>query len=705
MYLKHLSSLQFLSYAAFLGVVIAAVFRLMPGKAPPLRTEPYSEEELARHDKKLAKYFVGGAAFLVLGSVHMIVKNVPWAAEWLARAGYAGHLVRDLANTHLMIVGGGTLMATGLCWYVLPRIVGRPLASEGLAQGAFWFTAAGLLAFYVAFVGNGIAIGIKVSHGWDYPAAKASMGNWYKAPVGMGAGIMGLGYWCFAVTVFLTVFQARLVRVPKPSGHLWKFIATGAAGLTVGTVQGVIQVQPANADWLYRAGHAGEWIDPIAHAHINLVTGLTMLVAGALFYLAPMFGGKAPSRRVADRCFYALLAGSLAFYASALYLGFHEGALVLHRGLSPSQAEAATRVHPFLLMSAGIAMMGAFWFLLALVARSYRGAQWPTRGFVLAGCAALAVGTLQGPIQAFPAVHDLLERGGDAGSVIVNLHAQLNMLGGLLVMLAGLTLALLTRLGGLRVPKLERLTLLCVPIGVATYYVAGIEIYATEAHDVSGGASFHAAVARLEPWSAFLLIPAALAVLRRIRRVCDHRLADDCAAATRRCALDRAGPAGVHGEDPAARAEAQPRGPRRLRASDGPARLSRSGVALRRLPGDRVDSSALRPCVDVGRDPDRVLAVRAGTAHPGRVEDRARVATDQRGSLRRFPLPGPLQAPCRPARDSSSPAPLPWEELSHPGQRRRGVDRAPARLLAVRPCGRRSGRELDQIHLPASPYA
>jgi len=512
-YLQHLSSLQFLSYAAFLGVVIAAVFRLLPGRAPPIRTEPYTDEELGRHDRKLAKYFIGGAAFLVLGSLHMVVKNLPWVAEWLASAGYAGHLVRDLSNTHLMIVGGGTLIATGLCWYVLPRIVGRPLASEGLAQGAFWFTAAGLTVFYVAFVGNGIAIGLKVADGWDYEAAKASMGNWYRAPIGMGAGVMGMGYWCFAATVFLTVFQGRLVHVPKPSGHLWKFLATGAAGLTIGTVQGVIQVQPANADWLYRAGHAGEWIDPIAHAHINLVTGLSMLVAGALFYLAPLFGGRAPSRRTADACFYALLGGSLAFYASALYLGFHEGSLVVGHGLSPEQAEEATRVHAFLLMGSGIAMLGAFWFLLALVARSFRGAQGPVRGFVLAGCGALAVGTLQGPVQAFPAVHDLLERGGDAGEVIVNLHAQLNMLGGLLVILVGLTLALLAQLGGTRVPGAERLALAGVAVGVATYYAAGIEISAAEAHDVSRGATFHDAVARLEPWAALLLIPAALAVL------------------------------------------------------------------------------------------------------------------------------------------------------------------------------------------------
>src|SRR5438477_5992719 len=352
------------------------MFRFMPGKAPPVRTVPYSEDELGAHDRKLAKYFVAGGAFLVLGSVHMVVKNVPWVAVALARTGYAGHLVRDLSNTHVMIVGGGTLLATGLCWRVLPRIVGRPLASEGLAQCAFWFTAVGLAIFYVSLIGNGIAIGRLVEHGWDYQLAKAHMGKWYKIPTGVGAGIMGLGYWCFAANVCLTIFQSRLVKVPKPQWHLWKFLATGAVALTVGTVQGVIQVQPANADWLYRAGHAGEWIDPISHAHINLVTGLTMLVAGRLFHLMPMLGVDRPSRCRTDAGFYLLPGGSLAFYSVTLYLGFHEGGLVVHQGLTPEQAEEATALHPFLIMAAGLAMFAAFWLLLAVVVRSV----WRSRG-------------------------------------------------------------------------------------------------------------------------------------------------------------------------------------------------------------------------------------------------------------------------------------------------------------------------------------
>jgi hypothetical protein len=512
-YLQHLSSLQFLTYAAFFAVLVAAVFRFVPGRRPPVRTEPYSDEEIGTHDAKLAKYFVAGALFLVIGSVHMAVKNLPWAAEWLARAGHAGHLVRDLSNTHLIIVGGGTLIATGLCWYVLPRIVGRPLASDGLAQAAFWFTALGLALFYVALVANGIAIGRLVEHGWDYQVAKEHMGKWYKVPVGAGAGVMGIGYWCFAANVFLTVFQARLVRVPRPDWHLWKFLATGAAALTVGTVQGVIQVQPANANWLYKTGHAGEWIDPISHAHINLVTGLTMLGAGVAFYLIPRLGGRAPSRHSANAVFFGLLGASLTFYAVTLYLGLHEGHLVVRRGLTPEQAEEQTPLHPYLIMFAGVLMFAFFWWLLALVLRAARPLHGSTRVFILGGAAALGLGTLQGPIQAVPAVNELLDRGGDAGDVIVNLHAQLNMIAGLLAILTGLTLAVLERLGARRLPARTRLAAVGIVGGMMVYYAAGIGFAAVEAHGVTMGRTFASALSATEPWQAVVLVPAALAVL------------------------------------------------------------------------------------------------------------------------------------------------------------------------------------------------
>jgi cbb3-type cytochrome oxidase subunit 1 len=514
-YLQQVTSLQFLIWVAYLGVLVAAAMRLLPGRAPPVRTEPYPPEEIAAHDRRLPKYFIAGAAFLGLGSLHMLVKNLPPVAEWEARAGYAGHLVRDLSNTHVMIVGGGTLIATGVCWYVLPRVAGRPLASNGLAQCAFWLTAVGLLGFYVALVANGIAMGGLMEHGMTWPAAKRAMGDLYRIPVGASAGVMGMGYWCFAADVVLTLFQARLVKPdpPAPRSPLRKFLLTGALALTAGTVQGVIQVAPRNADWLYRAQHAGEWIDPISHAHVNLVTGLTMLVAGGVLHLVPLLGGTAPPVRLVNRCYWLLLGGSLAFYATALYLGFHEGGLVVGRGMTPEQAEAATPLHPFLLMGAGVAMLAGFWMLLWLVVRAMRGSRRPVHALVLAGCGALAVGTLQGPVQAFPAVNELLDSSGDAGDVIVNLHAQLNMLGGLMPILIALALALLRRQTGEPWPRRSvRVTAVAVAAGMGTYYAAGIAFAAAAAVRVRGGQSFGAAVAALEPWQGLVLVPSALAV-------------------------------------------------------------------------------------------------------------------------------------------------------------------------------------------------
>ena len=91
--------------------------------------------------------------------------------------------------------------------------------------------------------------------------------------------------------------------------------------------------------------------------------------------------------------------------------------------------------------------------------------------------------------------------------MIVNLHAQLNMLGGLMVLLMGAALALSP--GALRSP---RTILVGVGAGMAAYYVGGIAFAAVEADRVSNGGTFGAAVAALEPWQALVLVPAALAV-------------------------------------------------------------------------------------------------------------------------------------------------------------------------------------------------
>src|SRR3954463_10997702 len=90
MWVQHLTSLQFLTYVGFFAVVVAAVMRFLPGAPAPARTEPYGEEELGRHDRRLGKYFVAGGGFLVLGGLHMVAKNLPWPAQWLPRGRQPG---------------------------------------------------------------------------------------------------------------------------------------------------------------------------------------------------------------------------------------------------------------------------------------------------------------------------------------------------------------------------------------------------------------------------------------------------------------------------------------------------------------------------------------------------------------------------------------------------------------------------------------
>jgi hypothetical protein len=82
-----------------------------------------------------------------------------------------------------------------------------------------------------------------------------------------------------------------------------------------------------------------------------------------------------------------------------------------------------------------------------------------------------------------------------------------------MVILVGLGLAVLTGLGAAWPEHRARLALPAVSLGMLSYYGFGIAFAAVEAHRVSSGETFAAAVSSLEPWSALALVPAALAVL------------------------------------------------------------------------------------------------------------------------------------------------------------------------------------------------
>ena len=55
-----------------------------------------------------------------------------------------------------------------------------------------------------------------------------------------------------------------------------------------------MQTFPGFSLWLRGAGAAGHLIDPLAHAHINLVGGVTMGMMGLFYYVLPRLLQRPP---------------------------------------------------------------------------------------------------------------------------------------------------------------------------------------------------------------------------------------------------------------------------------------------------------------------------------------------------------------------------------------------------------------------------
>src|SRR5438874_2039469 len=213
--------------------------------APP---ETVSAEDA---DHGLARFFYAAAAALVLSAVQGVVQRLPGISDWLQDADYGGHMVTNLAYTHITIVGAGTISLTALIYYVLPRVTRRPLFSQALTNVSFWATLIGVFSFYLAMIGIGLYEGAMVHAGWGYEAARDYLGAWHKAPMAVTAAIMGIGYWTFVTNVYVTIGRASGERridpakgASDPELLLAKLCADGATRRLVGAVEGVYQVLP-----------------------------------------------------------------------------------------------------------------------------------------------------------------------------------------------------------------------------------------------------------------------------------------------------------------------------------------------------------------------------------------------------------------------------------------------------------------------------
>lgn len=120
----------------------------------------------------------------------------------------------------------------------------------------------------------------------------------------------------------------------KEEKRLIKFLVTSAAFLFVGTVHGVLQVIKPIRAYLDSIGSPyggpGHMIDPLAHAHINVVGGVVLLLMAVTYYLFPRITGKTLfSYKLVEHTFWWTSIGLIGFYSTLLVFGFWEGELLL----------------------------------------------------------------------------------------------------------------------------------------------------------------------------------------------------------------------------------------------------------------------------------------------------------------------------------------------------------------------------------------
>jgi cytochrome c oxidase cbb3-type subunit 1 len=170
-----------------------------------------SPELQAEHDEKMrghiVRFFVLSVFNLFIGTLLGVMQTFPGLAQWIRESGPAGHLIDPLAHAHINLVGGVTVGMMGLFYYVLPKLVGRPIYSTLLATMSFWFSMLGVFVFFTSLVILGIIEGNMIHSGMTYGQALEAVGSIHHIMIITGAMLMGFGYWTYISNILLTIFK------------------------------------------------------------------------------------------------------------------------------------------------------------------------------------------------------------------------------------------------------------------------------------------------------------------------------------------------------------------------------------------------------------------------------------------------------------------------------------------------------------------
>jgi heme/copper-type cytochrome/quinol oxidase subunit 1 len=152
------------------------------------------------------------------------------------------------------------------------------------------------------------------------------------------------------------------MRLNTEHPHLVKFLLVSAVSFFIGAIHGMLQVMPPIRAWLDSIGSPyggpGHMIDPLAHAHMNLVGGVVILAMGTSYYLFPIFSGKKIySLRLVNHSLWWTAVGQFYFYITLIVFGTLEGNALLN---NPQEMAQIHHYYGPIIAGSGIVMATGF---------------------------------------------------------------------------------------------------------------------------------------------------------------------------------------------------------------------------------------------------------------------------------------------------------------------------------------------------------
>ena len=162
----------------------------------------------------------------------------------------------------------------------------------------------------------------------------------------------------------------HVMEQPGENRYLLKFVLVSSLSFFVGSVHGVLQMIPFIRTWLDSIGSPyggpGHMIDPLAHAHINLIGGVMILSMAVTYYLLPKLSDKPIySRRLAEHSFWWTTIGALGFYLILMVFGVIEGVMLLDK--SPELDHVHEIYRHVVAVSASIMGIGLWIYLTNII--------------------------------------------------------------------------------------------------------------------------------------------------------------------------------------------------------------------------------------------------------------------------------------------------------------------------------------------------